>query len=267
MSHEFSQFAVGRTRGFSESSLNQPLPSFGAMLNLNTGGLELYGRLQMKSLLVLSTFCLVAARCWADQTAALNQDTGTAITDLNSGLVLHYNFDANEAGVVTDQSGSGYTGTKVGSPVWTNTGISGGCYLFSNSWVDAGNVLDVGGSASALTVCVWAKLPAPNPFTTFVSLVTKNQDSVPYRGWTVELDLHTSAAQRWSGVQYGAARAQMFGTFPEGAGAYYTNSVADGNGTFCAEHSRLVPTCCAARSTWTGACRKRTNELAPMAPH
>ncbi len=49
-----------------------------------------------------------------------------------NGLVLHYAFDQNEDGLVTDASGNGRTGTVQGA-TWVADGARGGAYRFDNN--------------------------------------------------------------------------------------------------------------------------------------
>lgn len=126
---------------------------------------------------------------------------------LNDGLALYYSFDTNEGATVTDQSGHGLTGTIDGA-TYTTDGISGGAYWFNGSnCISAGNVLDLSGSVSQMTVCAWIRMPPDVYDTTYHFVINKNQVASPYRGWTVFVDT-------WN-----RASCQVVATWPEMATA------------------------------------------------
>lgn len=75
----------------------------------------------------------------------------------NAGI-LNFNFDTDEGGVVTDQSGNGNTGVVSGA-VWTSAGYTSGAYVFDGAgdYIQAtdSDSLDISG---AFTISLWAKI-------------------------------------------------------------------------------------------------------------
>lgn len=106
---------------------------------------------------------------------------------LNSrGLVLYYNFDTDEGSRVTDQSGKGHHGTVEGAEHVPN-GYVGGAYSFDgNSWITAGDILNLDDQTTNLTVCAWVKAPAVK--SGWSAIVSKQQIELPYSGWLLYLD-------------------------------------------------------------------------------
>lgn len=86
----------------------------------------------------------------------------TIVSSTNSvptnGLLLSYDFDQDEGGIVTDQSGNNHTGTVNGA-TWTSDGIKGGCYSFDGTnYIELNNDGIV--SNTDLTISVWVNYDA-----------------------------------------------------------------------------------------------------------
>jgi len=81
---------------------------------------------------------------------------------MRKGLVLHYTFDKNEAGIVTDQSDKKNNGTVVGATF--TDGKNGGAYSLSgsNDHITAPNSdsLEI---KDKLTLAIWVNLTSLNP--------------------------------------------------------------------------------------------------------
>ena len=99
----------------------------------------------------------------------------SAWCDLTNGLVLHYTFDANDGGVILDQSGNGWTGVVHGT-TWTSNGVSGGACDFTgtNSYVDLGATVCGG----VRTISLWfnSDVPISTSLTSEISLIVRDGD-------------------------------------------------------------------------------------------
>ncbi|HBA84062.1 MAG TPA: hypothetical protein DCZ95_08215, partial [Verrucomicrobia bacterium] len=161
----------------------------------------------------------------SDEIVNVAKDAVASVTGLYSvvsttnELLLYYSFDQNAStGLVSDLSGSGYDGTIVGA-TWSESGLSGGCYSFDGSdRIEVGDVLDVGGSLTALTACVWAKLP-PTWAGAEVFLFGKLDQNHPYTGWGF------MASRPDVGDK---AIAALEGEWPIGVDIYGTSDIRDG---------------------------------------
>lgn len=74
---------------------------------------------------------------------------------LTRGLVLHYSFDRDEGGKVSDVNGKGHDGVVHGAK-WTREGIAGGACEFNGN----GDYIDTGCNLSGMdeiTVCGWVR--------------------------------------------------------------------------------------------------------------
>ncbi|MDP8218716.1 MAG: LamG domain-containing protein, partial [Candidatus Theseobacter exili] len=93
--------------------------------------------------------------------------TESANADLNNGLIMHYSFDSDEGGSVSDQSTSSYNGTVFGAS-FVNNGISGGAYHFDG--VDDRIIVGNMGYHSSGTISFWMNADVVenwrNPFST-----------------------------------------------------------------------------------------------------
>ena len=105
---------------------------------------------------------LLSLYCFALLTLGLAV-SGSAHASINDGLVLHYSFDTNEDGVVTDQSGNGHAGTVSGA-TWTSDPVhGGGVYSFdgSNDFIRTqdDDTLSFGDGAddAPFTICAWVR--------------------------------------------------------------------------------------------------------------
>jgi len=88
---------------------------------------------------------------------------------------------------VTDQSGHGNHGSVSGA-LFASEGVLGGAYHFDGTdLIAAGNVADLSGSTTQLTVCAWIKAP-PVVGGQWDMIIAKQQVPVPYRGWMLSLD-------------------------------------------------------------------------------
>ena len=97
-------------------------------------------------------------------------------------LLLYYSFDANEGNLVPDQSGNGHTGEIHGAKQVPH-GILGQAMSFEKGdRIDAGDILDVGVTYPALTVCAWVQIPKTQSGSEMI-IVGKNQTPIPYTGW------------------------------------------------------------------------------------
>jgi len=85
----------------------------------------------------------------ADATVACNAVPSPAVVTAGDGcfdpvssnnLILYYSFDANSPSLVTDDSGSGNTGTIVGAVNWIANGAIGGAYDFAGGYIDVGDL-------------------------------------------------------------------------------------------------------------------------------
>ena len=84
----------------------------------------------------------------------------TALSSTNDGLILHYTFDVDEGGIVSDQSGSGHTGVIFGA-TWTSEGRIGSSCAFdgTNDFISVpdSSVLDT----SIISAAAWVRLDDP----------------------------------------------------------------------------------------------------------
>ncbi|MFC1497100.1 LamG-like jellyroll fold domain-containing protein [Verrucomicrobiota bacterium] len=90
------------------------------------------------------------------------------VADLTNGLVLHYTFDSDEGGTVTDQSGNGNIGIVTGA-TWTASGKIGGAMDFSGigdcirvNDADILSFTDGAGNDQPFSVSVWAYFDEAN---------------------------------------------------------------------------------------------------------
>jgi aryl-phospho-beta-D-glucosidase BglC (GH1 family) len=129
--------------------------------------------------LILTCFCGVSA----------------AASDLKEGLILHYNFDADEGASVTDQSGQGHQGTVNGA-AFAPEGRFGGAYHFDglDDYISAGNL----GFHATGTISFWMKADTVenwrNPFTT------------DYAGWDDCIRFEESSSGSFMGGGHGLGR-------------------------------------------------------------
>ena len=85
--------------------------------------------------------------------------SGPALADVTNGLVLHYPFDTNEMGIVTDQSGRGHTGTVYGA-TWTVDPLRGGVYSFDgDDYISTPHAEDLNAN-TGFSVCAWINIAA-----------------------------------------------------------------------------------------------------------
>jgi hypothetical protein len=113
--------------------------------------------------------------------AAVTASGGCLSNAASDGLVLHYAFDSDEGAVVTDLSPSEYDGVVTGA-TYTANGLSGGAMQFDYyDYIEVGDVLDVGGSISAMTVCAWVKI-ATNDKPAEMFIAGRSQGLLPYTG-------------------------------------------------------------------------------------
>ena len=102
--------------------------------------------------------CVIRSLCLF--TTTVLAVTTTARSSTNDGLILHYTFDVDEAGIVSDQSSNGHTGTIFGA-TWTMEGVFGGSYSFDGNYdyveVPDTSLLD----ASTLSAAAWVRLDDP----------------------------------------------------------------------------------------------------------
>lgn len=96
--------------------------------------------------------------------------------------LLYFSFDTNTGSVVYDQSGHGHTATVFGAQ-YISTGLCGGAYSFDgNDSINAGRILNVGGTFSTLTVCAWVRIPV-NVTDSQLTIVSKEEGISPWQGW------------------------------------------------------------------------------------
>ncbi|MDP3981429.1 MAG: LamG domain-containing protein [Chlamydiota bacterium] len=87
---------------------------------------------------------------------------------LSDGLVVHYNFDESQGGIVDDESGNGHTGAVYGPSFAADGGVTGGAYTFDgfNDYIVAGDL----GYFPNGTISFWIYATAVenwrNPFST-----------------------------------------------------------------------------------------------------
>ncbi|MFA5763942.1 MAG: LamG-like jellyroll fold domain-containing protein [archaeon] len=115
-------------------------------------------------------------------TAGTRFDSST-LHSIGDMLVGEWLFDTNTSPTL-DTSGSGNSGTLVGTPTWQETGgyNSKGAYSFNGStnYVSMGDVLDFD-SGDKFTISAWIK---PNTGTTG-NVVTKESNITPYKGYGI----------------------------------------------------------------------------------
>jgi hypothetical protein len=142
---------------------------------------------------------------------AFSVSAHAALTD---GLQLYYSFDVNGGGVVADDSGHGHAGAIFGAQ-YTTEGISGGAYRFdgSNDWIEAGDIFDLAGSTTQLTVCAWINASL-RPFEWQI-IVCKEQQTGPDSGWVLYVS------------PYNWAFSQLVATWPQQGAADGTTVVSD----------------------------------------
>ncbi len=118
-----------------------------------------------------------------------------AAPDLKKGLILHYNFDADEGGSVTDQSGQGHQGVVNGA-TFAAEGRFGAAYHFDgqDDYIFAGNL----GFHATGTISFWMKADTVenwrNPFTT------------DYAGWDDCIRFEESSSGVFTGGGHGLGR-------------------------------------------------------------
>ena len=79
-------------------------------------------------------------------------------TETTNGLLLHYTFDMDEAGIVTDASGNGRTATVNGA-TWVPDGARGGAYRFgSNSQTITATDAGLPSGDAPRSIAAWMKL-------------------------------------------------------------------------------------------------------------
>lgn len=145
--------------------------------------------------------------------------TGPVFGALTDGLALYYSFNTNNGSVVIDQSGNGHTAQVKGAQ-YSGAGVSGGAYEFSGTnWIEAGDIFDLTGATTQLTVCAWvkAKPVGSSPYGpgTQPTIVSKQQEASPYRGWILIEHF------------YNKPLSQIIGTWPEMATADGTSIIGD----------------------------------------
>jgi len=129
-----------------------------------------------------------------------------------NGLALHYTFDHVDGEFVIDQSASGYNGTVVGATHEASGKFGGAMRFDGNDYIDAGNVLDVGGDIPVLTAAIWFK-SAPAGTASY-ALIGKNQDKFdPYTGWCLRTDPRPTA--------------DLIADFPQRANAVFQTNLYD----------------------------------------
>ena len=79
-----------------------------------------------------ASFSLVGCTTTTLTSTTSTTSTTTTTTTSTVALVLHYTFDVDEGGLVSDDSGEGHTGTVFGAS-WTSQGVLGGAYSFDGS--------------------------------------------------------------------------------------------------------------------------------------
>jgi hypothetical protein len=105
--------------------------------------------------------------------------TDTSMTS-TIALVLHYTFDVDEGGIVSDQSGNGHTGTVFGA-TWNSDGVIGGSCSFdgTDDYIDIPDADDL--DASVISVSAWVDLAGPD-----LTMAIASKHSLPDdTGWIV----------------------------------------------------------------------------------
>ena len=141
---------------------------------------------------------------------------------------LHYSFDTNESGIVTDLSGYCNTGTVSGA-TWGSTGCLNGAFTFdgSDDYIQApdSSSLDIQGP---LTISAWAKINVPGGMQ---GLVMKDDEGSD-RGYWLAIDggyLHFQISSDGTGYQiYDVVSDQPYSL------STWTHIVAEWNGTLSA---------------------------------
>lgn len=122
-----------------------------------------------------------------------------AVSELNKGEVLHYTFDADEGGTVSDQSGQGHHAAVMGA-TYTQEGRFGSAYYFNgtNNYISVGNL----GYQPTGTISFWMKAETVenwrNPFTT------------DYAGWDDCIRFEESSEGQFMGGGHGLGRGGNF---------------------------------------------------------
>ena len=119
---------------------------------------------------------------------------------------LYYNFDSSST-PVSDGSGNGHNATN-NAATWVTNGYFNACYSFngSSSYLNAGNIFDLSGTASNLTVAAWINLSTTAGSDKFV--MAKELNPSPYTGWCLAIAAN------------GQAECEAIGSYPQYTLAY-----------------------------------------------
>ena len=101
---------------------------------------------------------------------------------LDDGLALYYSFDNVVSSTIMDDSGSGLTGTVIGT-VSTPAGVFGNGFSFDGSTqIDVGEVLGLTGSTTQLSVSLWYNIPVGASKT---DMLISKRFTTPQNGWSL----------------------------------------------------------------------------------
>jgi hypothetical protein len=196
------------TRGYLDGTLanSTPYPDANSPVHPSISGTAGYWRqisLTFNNIAVGNSYSTSPERFWkgmVDEVRIYNRAlsagevSGLAGGVSTNGLAksLYYNFDVDEHGIVTDQSGDGNNGAVRGAQ-WVPNGVRGGAYQFTGTnWIEAGDIFDLAGATTQLTVSAWVKAsPAVTP--NEPTIVAKDQEASPYPGWLLEQTFRNTA--------------------------------------------------------------------------
>lgn len=157
-------------------------------------------------------------RTWSATDLCGNSTAATQVIEFlpantTNGLVLRYTFD-EDGNVAVDSSGSGYHGVITGGAWIASSNCHGGARRFdADGWVNAGNVADLGGARTSLTVLARIR---GRPTVEGMCIVGKSQDSAPYTGWALRI------------VEHSRMQADVIATYPQRSFSWVTNDILDG---------------------------------------
>ena len=128
------------------------------------------------------------------------------------GLYALYTFDTDGTNVAHDSSGLGHDAEIAGAKLSLVPGCGGIMQFDGNDHLSLGNVLDISGTATAITAVAWFRSATADKGS--ACLVGKNQDAWPYTGWSIRMDPRPTA--------------DLIATYPQRACAQWEVDLFDG---------------------------------------
>jgi hypothetical protein len=106
------------------------------------------------------------------------------VSGLDVGLALYLPFE----GDARDHSGNRRQGEPVGVQFTSEGRVGGACRFGGNAYITFGDVLDLSGAVSNLTVCLWVKAPPVTGTSEWPPFPAKSQEQSPFTGWGLYAD-------------------------------------------------------------------------------